>query len=161
MTIAIDDRLPDATFKIRTGDGPAEVKLSDLTAGKKVILFGVPGAFTPTCHLNHLPGFLEHFETFKAKGVDEIAVISVNDHHVMHEWSKATKGEGKIHYLPDFDAAFTKAIGMDVDLAVAGLGVRSKRYSMLVEDGVVTRLNLESNAGQATNSGAAHMIDQL
>ena len=161
MTISVGDRLPEATFKIMTSDGPAEKKLSELTAGKKVILFAVPGAFTPTCHLNHLPGFLEHYETFKDKGVDEIAVVAVNDLFVMGQWAKATKGEGKIHYLSDFDAAFTKDIGMDIDLGVAGLGVRSKRYSMLVEDGVVKELNVEAEAGKATNSGAAHMIGQL
>jgi peroxiredoxin len=105
--------------------------------------FAVPGAFTPTCHLNHLPGYLENRDAILAKGVDDIAVISVNDAFVMAAWEKATNGAGKLRYLSDWDASFTKAIGMDMDLSAGTLGVRSKRYSMIVEDGKVTALNIE------------------
>nr|WP_316652935.1 peroxiredoxin [uncultured Gellertiella sp.] len=161
MTIAIGDRLPDATFKEKTKDGPVETALKDITAGKKVILFAVPGAFTPTCSLNHLPGFLENRDAFLAKGVDDIAVISVNDWHVMGAWAEHSGGMGKIHFLADWNGAFTRALGLDADLSGGGLGLRSKRYSMLVEDGVVTALNLEENPGQATVSGAAAMLGQL
>ena len=161
MTIAIGDRLPDATFKEKTADGPVETRVSDLVAGKKVVFFAVPGAFTPTCSLNHLPGYLENLDALKAKGVDDVAVISVNDWHVMGAWSEQSGGRGKIHFLADWNAEFTKALGLDADLSGGGLGLRSKRYSMLVEDGVVKSLNIEENPGQATVSAAATMLEQL
>lgn len=161
MAISVGERLPEATLKIMTGDGPAKFELSDILTGKRTVIFAVPGAFTPTCHLTHLPGFLEHLDTIKSRGIDEVAVISVNDHFVMGEWAKATKGGGKIHFLADADATFTKSIGMDQDLTVAGLGVRSKRYSMIVEDGVVRQINIEPRPGQADVSGAANILSQL
>lgn len=161
MTIQIGETLPQATFKEKTADGPVEVTTDSLFKGKKVVLFAVPGAFTPTCTLNHLPGFLENRDAILAKGVDDIAVVSVNDWHVMGAWAQQTGGMGKIHFLADWDGAFTKALGLDADLSGGGLGVRSKRYSMLVENGVVTSLNVEDNPGQATVSGAAALIEQL
>lgn len=161
MTIAVGDRLPEATFKEKTADGPVEVKTGDLFAGKKVVLFAVPGAFTPTCTLNHLPGYLENRDAILARGVDDIAVVAVNDWHVMGAWAQQSNALGKIHFLADFDASFTKAMGLDIDLSGGGLGVRSKRYSMLVEDGVVKSLNIEESPGQATVSGAAAMLEQL
>jgi peroxiredoxin len=161
MTIAIGDTLPSATFKEKTADGPVETTTEALFKGKRVVLFAVPGAFTPTCSLNHLPGYLENRDTILSRGVDDIAVISVNDWHVMGAWAQSSGGQGKIHFLPDWDASFTKAIGLDADLSAGGLGVRSKRYSMLVEDGVVKSLNVEDNPGQATVSSAATMIEQL
>lgn len=161
VTIGIGDKLPKATFKQMTADGMAEIKTSDLFAGKKVVVFGVPGAFTPTCHLNHLPGYLENRDAILAKGVDEIAVISVNDAFVMGAWEKATNGAGKLRYLSDWDASFTKAIGMDQDRSASTMGIRSKRYSMIVEDGRVAALNIEEKAGQAVTSGAAALIEQL
>lgn len=161
MTIAIGDRLPPATFKEKTADGPVEITTDELFKGKKVVLFAVPGAFTPTCSLNHLPGYLENRDAILARGVDDIAVISVNDWHVMGAWAQSSGGMGKIHFLADWDAAFTKALGLDADRSESGLGVRSKRYSMLVEDGVVKTLNIEDVSSQATVSGAAAMIEQL
>jgi len=161
VTISIGDKLPEATFKEKTEDGMAETKASDLFAGKKVVLFAVPGAFTPTCHLNHLPGYIENRDAILAKGVDDIAVVSVNDAFVMGAWEKATNGTGKLRYLSDWDAAFTKAIGMETDLSAGTLGVRSKRYSMIVEDGTVTALNLEETPGTAVTSGAAALLEQL
>ena len=161
MVIAIGEKLPDVTFKEKTTDGPVEITTEQLFSGKKVVLFAVPGAFTPTCTLNHLPGYLENRDAILARGVDEIAVIAVNDWHVMGAWAQQTNGMGKIHFLADWDAAFTKAVGLDADLSAGGLGVRSKRYSMLVEDGVVKSLNIEENPGQATVSAAAAMIEQL
>jgi peroxiredoxin len=161
MTIQIGETLPQATFKEKTADGPVEVTTDSLFKGKKVVLFAVPGAFTPTCTLNHLPGFLENRDAILAKGVDDIAVVSVNDWHVMGAWAQQTGGMGKIHFLADWDGAFTKALGLDADLSGGGLGVRSKRYSMLVENGVVTSLNVEDNPGQAAVSGAAALIEQL
>ena len=161
MTISVGGKLPELTLKETTPQGMNEVSTSDIFAGKKVVLFAVPGAFTPTCHLNHLPGFLENRETILAKGVDEIAVISVNDAFVMGAWAGATGGEGKIRYLADWDAAFTKAIGMDADLSAGTLGIRSLRYSMIVEDGTVTALNVEESPGEAVTSGAAALVEQL
>lgn len=161
MTISIGDKLPEATFKEKTEDGMAETKSSDLFAGKKVVLFAVPGAFTPTCHLNHLPGYIENRDAILAKGVDDIAVVSVNDAFVMGAWEKATNGTGKLRYLSDWDAGFTKAIGMETDLSAGTLGVRSKRYSMIVEDGTVTALNIEETPGTAVTSGAAALLEQL
>jgi peroxiredoxin len=161
MTIAIGEKLPQATFKEKTSDGPVEVNTQDLFAGKRVVLFAVPGAFTPTCTLNHLPGYLDNREALIAKGVDDIAVVAVNDWHVMGAWAQASGGLGKIHFLADFDAAFTKAMGLDVDLSGGGLGVRSKRYAMLVEDGVVKSLDIEESPGQATVSSAQAMLERL
>lgn len=161
MTIQPGEKLPSATFKEKQADGPANVTTDELFAGKRVVLFAVPGAFTPTCSLNHLPGYLENRDAILSKGVDEIAVVSVNDHYVMGAWAKASGGEGKIRFLSDWDASFNKAIGLDKDLSGGGLGVRSTRYSMLVEDGVVKSLNVEDNPGQATVSSAATMLEQI
>lgn len=161
MTISIGEKLPQATFKEKTADGPTEVNTSDLFAGKRVVLFAVPGAFTPTCTLNHLPGYLDNREALIAKGVDDIAVVAVNDWHVMGAWAQASGGLGKIHFLADFDAAFTRALGLDADLSGGGLGVRSKRYAMLVEDGVVKSLDVEESPGQATVSSAQAMLERL
>jgi glutaredoxin/glutathione-dependent peroxiredoxin len=161
MTIAVGDKLPEAKFKEKTADGPVEVTTTDLFADKKVVLFAVPGAFTPTCTLNHLPGYLENRDAILARGVDDIAVVAVNDWHVMGAWAQQSNALGKIHFLADFDASFTKAMGLDADLSGGGLGIRSKRYSMLVENGVVKSLNVEESPGQATVSGAAAMLEQL
>ncbi|MCE6074802.1 redoxin family protein [Agrobacterium vitis] len=161
MTIAIGDTVPAATFKEKTADGPVEISTEDLFKGKKVVLFAVPGAFTPTCTLNHLPGYLEQREALLAKGVDEIAVLSVNDWHVMGAWAQHSGGMGKIHFLADWDASFSKALGLDMDLSAGGLGVRSKRYSMLVENGMVKSLDIEENPGQATVSSAEAMLERL
>lgn len=161
MTIAVGEKLPEAKFKEKTADGPVEVSTTDLFSGKKVVLFAVPGAFTPTCTLNHLPGYLENRDAILSRGVDDIAVVAVNDWHVMGAWAQQSNGLGKIHFLADFDASFTKALGLEADLSGGGLGLRSKRYSMLVEDGVVKSLNVEESPGQATVSGAAAMLEQL
>lgn len=161
MTIAIGEKLPAATFKEKTADGPVEISTDELFKGKRVVLFAVPGAFTPTCSLNHLPGFLENRDAILARGIDDIAVVAVNDWHVMSAWAQSTGGMGKIHFLSDWDAAFTKALGLDIDLSGGGLGLRSKRYSMVVDDGVVKSLNIEESPGQATVSSAAAIIEQL
>ncbi|MBX3571470.1 MAG: peroxiredoxin [Mesorhizobium sp.] len=161
MTIAPGDKIPDATLKTMTSEGAANVSTGDFFAGKKVVLFGVPGAFTPTCSMNHLPGFIENHDAILAKGADAIAVVSVNDHHVMNAWAKASGGEGKITFLADGSADFAKAIGLDNDLSKAGMGTRLKRFSMIVEDGVVKTLNIEEAAGKAEISGAARILEQL
>jgi len=161
MTINIGDKIPESSFHIMTGDGPSKLGTADLFDGKRVVLFGLPGAFTPTCHANHLPGFLENFDAFQEKGIDEIAVTTVNDVHVVNAWAKATNGGGKLHYLADGNGEFAKSVGLDIDLDMAGMGVRSKRYSMVVDNGVVTHLNIEENPGQAETSSAAALLQQL
>ena len=161
MTIAVGDKLPDLKLKERTPDGPAEVSTEDLFKGKRVVLFAVPGAFTPTCSLNHLPGYLDNRDAILAKGVDDIMVIAVNDHHVMGAWANHTGAAGKLRFLADWDAAFTKAIGLDADLSAGTLGIRSKRYSMLVEDGVVKKINLEPAPGKVEVSGGDTLLGQL
>lgn len=161
MTIEVGDELPEASFTYMSSDGPAKMTTSELCDGKKVVLFAVPGAFTPTCHANHLPGFLEHIDDIKERGVDEVAVTAVNDVFVINAWSEVSKAKGKITFLSDSGAEFAKAIGMDIDLSAAGLGLRSRRYSMIVEDGKVTSLNIEESPGQAEKSSAATILQQL
>jgi peroxiredoxin len=161
MTIAVGDRLPDATFMAIGSQGPEKKPSSEIFAGKKVVLFAVPGAFTPTCHLQHLPGFIENADALKAKGVDTIACVSVNDAFVMDAWSDVAGARGKITFLADPDASFTKAVGMDFDGSGFGLGTRSKRYAMLVEDGVVKVLNIEPSPGEAEQSTAQKLLEGL
>jgi peroxiredoxin len=161
MTIAPGEKLPDATLKTMTADGAANVATGDFFAGKKVVLFGVPGAFTPTCSMNHLPGFLENHDAILGKGVDAVAVVSVNDVFVMNAWSKSANAEGKITFLADGSADFAKATGLDMDMSKGGMGTRFKRFSAIVEDGVVKTLNVEESPGKAEISGAARILEQL
>jgi peroxiredoxin len=144
-----------------TAEGPGWKSTDEVFKGKKVVLFAVPGAFTPTCHKNHLPGFLKNADAIKAKGVDVIAVTSVNDVFVMTEWQKVSGAEGKIDFLADGNADFAKALDLTMDGSAGGLGLRSQRYSMLVEDGVVRSLNIEDAPGKAEISGADALLKQL
>ena len=161
MTISVGDRVPAATFNTMTPDGPAPKTSDDIFKGKKVVLFAVPGAFTPTCHKNHLPGFLQNSDAIRAKGVDAIAVTAVNDVFVMTEWKKASGAEGKIEFLADGNGDFAKALDLTMDGSAGGLGLRSKRYSMLIEDGVVKQLNIEDAPGKAETSSAETLLKQL
>jgi peroxiredoxin len=161
MTISVGDTLPDATLKAIGADGAQSKSVAELFEGKTVVLFGVPGAFTPTCSNNHLPGYLENHDAILARGADTIAVVSVNDHHVMTAWARFSGGEGKLVYLADGNGDFTRALGLDVDLTIAGLGVRSRRYSMIVEDRKVRTLNIETSPADAVESGAARILEQL
>lgn len=160
MTIAVGEKLPDATFKTLTEDGPKELSTADVFAGKTVVLFGVPGAFTPTCNNNHLPGYLENFDAIKGRGVDTIAVISTNDAFVMGAWAKFTGAEGKIVFLADGSGHFAKATGLELDLDKAGMGLRNKRFSLIAKDGVVEAINIETQAG-VSESGAAKILELL
>ncbi|TGQ35727.1 MULTISPECIES: peroxiredoxin [unclassified Mesorhizobium] len=160
MTISVGDKLPDATFKTMTADGAKAITTAEIFSGKKVVLFGVPGAFTPTCSNNHLPSYLENHDAILARGVDTIAVVSVNDVHVMGAWARFTGGEGKMLYLADGNGDFAKSIGLDADFSSGGMGLRSKRFSMIVDDGKVTALNVETKPG-VDESGAAHILGQL
>jgi peroxiredoxin len=161
MTITIGDRLPDATFRVLGPEGPKPVATSEVFAGKKVVLFAVPGAFTPTCHLKHLPGFIKNIEAFKAKGVDTVACVAVNDPFVLGAWEEASGGKGKVLFLSDGNAEFTKKLGLEFDGSGLGLGTRSKRYAMLVQDGVVKALNIEGSPGVAEESTAEKLLEAL
>jgi peroxiredoxin len=162
MPIKVGDRLPNVTFPVATADGPKPMTTDEIFKGKKIVLFAVPGAFTPTCHKNHMPGFVKNADTIKAKGVDAIAVIAVNDPFVMGAWKKESGADGKVDYfLADGSAAFAQAIGLTLDLGERGLGTRSQRYSMIVEDGVVKSLNIEDAPGKADISGAENLLKQL
>ncbi len=165
--IAVGQKLPNATlyeFLDEASEGcsigPNAFEVEKLTAGKKIVIFALPGAFTPTCSAQHVPGFIEHFDAFKAKGVDEIWCISVNDPFVMGAWGRDLKVGKKIRMLGDGSAEFTKKLGMEFDLVARGLGVRSQRYAMIVEDGVVKTLDLEA-PGKFEVSSAASVLKQL
>jgi glutaredoxin/glutathione-dependent peroxiredoxin len=161
MPIKVGDRLPSATFRVMTADGPKPRSTDEVFKGKKVVLFAVPGAFTPTCTKNHLPGYITNADAIRAKGIDSIAVTGVNDQFVMDAWKKAAGGEGKVEFLADGNGDFAKAIDLTLDASANGLGLRSKRYSMLVEDGVVKKLNIEEAPGKAEVSGADAMLKSL
>ena len=161
MPIKVGDRLPEATFKVKIENGIEDVTTSQLCAGRTVVIFAVPGAFTPTCHLKHVPNFLAHLEALGAKGVDEVVCVAVNDPFVMEAWGEATGATGRIRMLADGNATFTRAIGMDFDGSAIGLGTRSKRYAMLVRDGVVEILNVEDNPGEMEASAAEKILDAL
>ncbi|HEY4542929.1 MAG TPA: peroxiredoxin [Noviherbaspirillum sp.] len=167
MTIKIGDRLPDATLaefiEVETEGcalGPNTFKVSDLVKGKKIAIFGLPGAFTPTCSAQHVPGYVQHADALKAKGVDEIWCVSVNDPFVMGAWGRDQKATGIVRMMGDGSAEFTKAVDLVLDLSAKGFGVRSQRYSMLVEDGVVKQLNVEA-PGKFEVSNAETLLKQL
>jgi peroxiredoxin len=161
MTIQVGDRLPAVNLKQLTADGIKDVPITELTRGKKVVLFAVPGAFTPTCSEKHLPGFVEQADAIKAKGVDEILCVAVNDPFVLSAWEKARNVNGKVKILSDGNAEFTRAIGLDLDASGFGLGTRSKRYAMVVEDGVVKSLLVEDVPTQAEKSSASAILATL
>jgi len=161
MTIKVGDKLPETTFRVMTADGPAPKTTDEVFKGRKVVLFAVPGAFTPTCSNNHLPGFLAKLDEIKAKGIDHVAVTAVNDVFVMNAWAKASGGEGKIEFLADGSADLAKAIGLELDATGGGLGVRSKRYAMIVNDGTVEWLAVEDAPGKADATGADAVLGQI
>jgi len=160
-TISVGDKIPDGTLSYFDSEGNMQsLSVAEMCEGKKVVLFAVPGAFTPTCSLKHLPGFIEASEEIKAKGVDTIGCVAVNDVFVMDAWGKHVNTDEKVMMLADGSALFTKALGTDLDLTDKGLGIRSRRYSMLIDDGVVTVLNLEQG-GAFTVSGAEDILAAL
>jgi peroxiredoxin len=160
MSIKVGDSLPNATFRVMTADGPKPKTTDEVFKGKKVVLFAVPGAFTPTCHKNHLPGFVQNAAAIKGKGVDTIAVTSVNDVFVQDAWKKASNADA-IEFLSDGSAEFARAIGLELDASGLGLGIRSKRYCMIVEDGVVKTLNIEDVPSKADVSNAENILKAL
>jgi len=160
MTVQVGDRIPSATLMTMTGDGPQQVRTDDFFAGKTVALFAVPGAFTPTCSAKHLPGFKDKAAELRAKGVDQIACVSVNDAFVMGAWGESQGVKDEVALLADGNGDFTKALGLEMDGSKFGMGPRSQRYSMIVEDGVVKSLNVEQ-AGEFRVSSADYLLEQL
>ena len=167
MTIKVGDKLPSGTLSEYIeveGDGctvgPNEFKVDDLVKGKKVVIFGLPGAFTPTCSAKHVPGYVQNRDQLKAKGVDEVMCMSVNDPFVMGAWARDQKSGGKIRMMGDGSATYTKALGLELDLNARGMGTRCQRFSMLVDNGVVKTLNVEA-PGKFEVSDAGTMLKQL
>ena len=155
MTIKVGDKVPAAKLKQMTPEGMKDIDSSDFFKGKKVVLFAVPGAFTPTCSAKHLPGFVEKASELKSKGVDVVACLSVNDAFVMNAWGKDQKADGKVHMLADGNGDFTRAVGLELDGSGYGLGKRSQRYAMVVQDGVVKTLNVEKPGAFEVSSAEA------
>ena len=160
MTIQVGDKVPSATLKYLSPEGPKDITTDELFRGKKVALFAVPGAFTPTCSQRHLPGYVDKASELKAKGIDQIACVAVNDAFVMGAWGKAQNVGDKVLMLADGSGDFTRAIGLELDACKGGLGMRSQRYSMLVDNGIVTKLNIEA-AGKFEVSDAESMLKAL
>lgn len=161
MTISIGDKIADQSVRLVNHDGSNDVMTSALLDGKTVVLVGVPGAFTPTCSDNHIPGYLENADAMLARGVDAIIVVTGNDHHVVSAWADRLGAGGRIGFIADWDIAFSKALGLDMDLSAGGLGVRAKRFSMLVKDGTVARLHIEDNPGAVSSTGAEIILGEL
>jgi peroxiredoxin len=167
MTIKVGDRLPAGKLsefiEVETAGcavGPNEFSVEDLTKGRKVAIFGLPGAFTPTCSAKHVPSYVANREALKAKGVDEVICMSVNDAFVMGAWAREQKSVGKVRMMGDGSAAYTRALGLELDLTARGMGVRCQRFSMIVDDGVVKALNVEAS-GKFEVSDAETMLKQL
>lgn len=160
MTIAVGEKLPSTTFVQPTAEGPQGVASDEFFKGKRVALFSVPGAFTPTCSAKHLPGFVEHAADLKAKGIDEIACTAVNDAFVMGAWGKASGVDGKVTMLADGNGDFVKAVGLIMDSSKFGMGTRGQRFSMVVNDGTVEHLFVEG-PGEFRVSSAEYMLEQI
>ncbi len=160
IKLMVGDEIPEFTFMHMTGDGPAPITTKELFGGKKVALFALPGAFTPTCSVEHLPGYVNNADALKAKGIDSIVCLSVNDVFVMDAWAKSAGAEGKVLMLADGNAEFTKHMELDLDASGFGMGIRSQRYSMVIDDGVVKHLNIEEGVGLDVSS-AETILGQL
>lgn len=160
MTIKVGDKLPDTTFMKATADGPQPVSSGDFFKGRRVALFSVPGAFTPTCSARHLPGYVDKADALRAKGIDEIACTAVNDAFVMGAWGKSSGADGKVTMLADGNGVFAEALGLTMDGSKYGMGQRGQRFSMVVDDGVVEQLNVEA-PGDFKVSAADYMLEQL
>lgn len=160
-TIKVGEKLPDVSFKQFTSDGLGDISTGDVFAGRRVLLFGIPGAFTPVCQGNHLPGYVEQAESFRQHGIDAIACISVNDTFVMRAFGEAKGADGKVMMLADSDGEFTQKIGMEADASSFGLGKRSERYAMIVKDGVVETLQIESHFVDHSVTSASSMLSAL
>ncbi|HEX5181569.1 MAG TPA: peroxiredoxin [Allosphingosinicella sp.] len=160
MTIQAGDRLPKVTFIKATAEGPQPVDSEDYFGGRRIALFSVPGAFTPTCSARHLPGFVDKIDELRAKGIDEVACTAVNDAFVLQAWAKSAGAEGKVTMLADGNGDFVKAIGLDADFSKFAMGHRGQRFSMLVDDGVIEQLNVEE-PGAFNVSSADYLLERL
>ena len=160
MTIKAGEKMPSGAFKTMTAEGAKEVGADALFAGKTVVLFSVPGAFTPTCDARHLPGYLQHFDALKAKGVDTIACMAVNDMFVMNAWGKSSNVGEKVLMLADGNGDYTRALGLELDARGFGMGMRGQRFALVVKDGVATPVNIEAG-GEFKVSAAEHVLGQL
>ena len=160
MSINVGDRIPEATLVKATPDGPQPVSSEEFFAGRRVALFSVPGAFTPTCSARHLPGFVERAEELKAKGVDEVACTAVNDAFVLQAWAEGAGAQGKVTMLADGNGDFARALGLTMDGSKFGMGQRGQRWSAIVNDGVVEQLNIEA-AGEFRVSSADYLLEHL
>lgn len=161
MTIKVGDKMPEGGFAVMTNDGPGGATTADIFGGKKVVLFSVPGAFTPTCSAKHLPGFVENAEAIKAKGVDTVACLSVNDVFVMDAWGKSAGAEGKVTMLADGNCDYTKALGLEIDASGFGMGMRGSRFALVVDDGVVTQAYIEAAPTELEASAAENVLKNL
>lgn len=160
MTIKAGDRMPSGAMKTLTAEGPKEIKTDELFAGKTVVLFSVPGAFTPTCDAKHLPGFVQHAAALRAKGVDTIACMAVNDMFVMGAWGKAGNVGADVMMLADGNGEYTRALGLELDARGFGMGMRGQRFAIIVKDGVATHVNIEAG-GEFKVSAAEYVLGQL
>lgn len=160
MTIKVGDRMPEGSFGIMTENGPGSLNTGELFKGKKVVLFAVPGAFTPTCSMNHLPGYIRHAAEFSAKGIDTVACMAVNDSFVMHAWGKDKQAGDHVRMLADGNATYTKALGLELDASGFGMGTRSQRFAIVVDDGVVKQLFVEAPR-EFKVSSAEHVLENL
>ncbi|HWK75340.1 MAG TPA: peroxiredoxin [Povalibacter sp.] len=160
MTIKVGDKMPSGTLTLATSEGPQKISADDYFKGKKVVLFSVPGAFTPTCDAKHLPGFVEKAADLKGKGVDKIACLAVNDVFVMKAWGKAQAVDGKVDMLADGNAEYTKSLGLELDASGFGMGTRGQRFALVVDDGVVKQVNVEEK-GEFRVSSAEHVLTQI
>ena len=160
MTIKVSERLPEGKFKIMTENGPKDLSSAELFNGKRVVLFSVPGAFTPTCDAKHLPGFLEQAEQLRAKGIDTIACMAVNDVFVMNAWGKASHVDGKVLMLADGNGDYARALGLELDAKGFCMGMRGQRFAIVVDDGVAKQVNIEA-PGQFKVSAAEYVLQQL
>lgn len=161
--IKTGDRLPEGAFRVKQADDSVRiVPTSELFAGQRVVLVGVPGAFTSTCHVAHIPQFITNAREIKAKGIDRIVVMAVNDHHVMKTWGESLGGKDKVEFVSDGNADYAKAIGLATDMSGSGMGIRCKRFSAVIEDGVVKTLNFEPEGGKGIQAtGAATILGQI
>ena len=161
MAIKVGDKLPAGTFGIMKKEGPGSISSDELFRGKRVVLFSVPGAFTPTCSKTHLPGFVQNASALKAKGIDTIACLAVNDVFVMDAWGKGAGADDKVLMLADGNATYTKALGLDLDASGFGMGTRGQRFALVAKDGTVEKLMVEPSAGQCTVSGGESILSSL
>ena len=161
MTIQIGDTLPDGSFTVMGNTEPSAQTVAEIFEGRKVLLFAVPGAFTPTCHKSHMPGYLEHLDEIRAKGVDQVACLAVNDVFVLDHWAKASGVEGRILVLADGSATFVRSLGLELDANAFGLGVRAQRFAMVVDNRVIRELAVEPDPTKVTVTGAEALLQKL